>query len=70
MIISKAQIETLKLNKRQQQIVNLNLLRKSTLNLAHWDAIAELDRIKLEQLKKLIQVELGEIEVEEFMKCI
>ena len=50
--------------------MNLNLLRKSTLNLAHWDAIAELDRIKLEQLKKLIQVELGEIEVKEFMECI
>jgi len=70
MLISKFRLEDLKLNKRQQKLVQPHLLNENKLTLETWTAVSELDRTTLKHLKMLIQVELGEVELKELMSTI
>ena len=70
MLISKFKLEDLRLNKRQQKLVNPHLISERGLTLESWQALSELDRTTLKHLKMLIQVELGEIELKELMNCL
>ena len=70
MLISKFSLEDLRLNKRQQKLVNPHLISENGLTLESWTALSELDRTTLKHLKMLIQVELGEVELKELMSTI
>ena len=70
MLISKFKLEDLRLNKRQQKLVNPHLISENGLTLESWTAVSELDRTTLKHLKMLIQVELGEVELKELMSTI
>ena len=70
MLISKFKLEDLRLNKRQQKLVQPHLISENNLTLETWTAVSELDRTTLKHLKMLIQVELGEIELKEMMNTI
>tara|TARA_R110001583_G_C5433994_1_gene389140 strand:- start:59 stop:280 length:222 start_codon:yes stop_codon:yes gene_type:complete len=70
MLISKFKLEDLRLNKRQQKLVNPHLISENGLTLESWTALSELDRTTLKHLKMLIQVELGEVELKELMSTI
>ena len=70
MLISKFKLEDLRLNKRQQKLVNPHLISENGLTLESWTALSELDRTTLKHLKMLIQIELGEIELKELINCL
>ena len=70
MLISKFKLEDLRLNKRQQKLVQPHLFSENNLTLETWTAVSELDRTTLKHLKMLIQVELGEVELKELMNSI